>query len=294
MTSIMSLSQFKVLIFDVYGTLIDWETGIYNALTPLLADSDHHWSKSDVLLAFSSIESDLQSKNPTALYSDILATAYDQLSRRLRNRGQPGVVLPEAPSGKSTTTQLLRHPDGNDNTTGHRHGSPTTTAPATAFAASLAHWPIFPDTINALVKLSSTLGLDLVVLSNVDRASFAHTRVALERGFAFSAIFTAEEIGSYKPDTRNFEYAVTQLQAHDPSLERDQILVVAQSLPHDHVPARNLGLTSAWIDRPDAVTCLDGDGVPKSRTAKETFAKWRFESLGEFASEIEKARDKQS
>jgi FMN phosphatase YigB (HAD superfamily) len=97
-----------------------------------------------------------------------------------------------------------------------------------------------------------------------------------------------------RPDTRNFEYAVAQLQARDLSLERDQILVVAQSLPHDHVPAQKLGLSSAWIDRPDAVTCLDGDGVPKSRMAKETFVKWRFESLGEFASEVEKARNKQS
>jgi len=75
-----------------------------------------------------------------------------------------------------------------------------------------------------------------------------------------------------------------------PPLERDQILVVAQSLPHDHVPARALGLSSAWIDRPDAITCLDGDGVPKSRTAKETFAKWRFRGLGELATAVEEAK----
>ena len=71
-------------------------------------------------------------------------------------------------------------------------------AAAAAFATSLADWPLFPDTTPALAKLSSTLGLKLVVLSNVDRASFAHTRAALEQGFAFTAAFTAEEIGSYK------------------------------------------------------------------------------------------------
>jgi FMN phosphatase YigB (HAD superfamily) len=258
----------------------------------------------------------LQAKNPTALYSDILATAYDELSRRIRGKpGVPGASGATAapvvdPKGFESSCNKPDPDDGDDNATGHR--SPAATA--TAFAASLAHWPIFPDTITALAKLS-TLGLDLVVLSNVDRTSFTHTRVALERGFAFSATYTAEDIGSYKyvivivividhpyyglnamirPDTRNFEYAVAQLQARDPSLKRDQILVVAQSLPHDHVPARRLGLSSAWIDRPDAITCLDGDDVPKSRTAKETFAKWRFESLGEFASEVEKARDKHS
>jgi hypothetical protein len=76
--------------------------------------------------------------------------------------------------------------------------SATTAAAAATFATSLADWPVFPDTTPALAKLASTLGLKLVVLSNVDRASFAHTRAALEQGFTFAAAFTAEEIGSYK------------------------------------------------------------------------------------------------
>jgi FMN phosphatase YigB (HAD superfamily) len=78
------------------------------------------------------------------------------------------------------------------------HASSSAAAAAAAFATSLADWPLFPDTTPALAKLSSALGLKLVVLSNVDRASFAHTRAALEQGFAFAAAFTAEEIGSYK------------------------------------------------------------------------------------------------
>jgi FMN phosphatase YigB (HAD superfamily) len=87
---------------------------------------------------------------------------------------------------------------------------------------------------------------------------------------------------------------MARLQADDPSLEPEQILVVAQSLPHDHVPARALGLSSVWIDRPDALTCLDGDGVPKTRAGKEAFATWRYRSLGEFASAVEEARSKSS
>jgi len=69
---------------------------------------------------------------------------------------------------------------------------------------------------------------------------------------------------------------------------------VAQSLPHDHVPARTLGLSSVWIDRPGALTCLDGDGVPKTRAGKEAFAKWRYRSLEEFANAVEEARAKAS
>lgn len=85
---------------------------------------------------------------------------------------------------------------------------------------------------------------------------------------------------------------MTQLQVDDPSLEREQILIVAQSLPHDHVPARALGLSSVWIDRPDSLTCLDGDGVPMTRAGKETYTKWKYRSLGEFASAVEEAQAK--
>ncbi|KAH9174220.1 HAD-like protein [Lactarius sanguifluus] len=249
-----SLSQFKALIFDVYGTLVNWESGILTVLSPLLTNPGQEWSKSDILFAFSTMESDLQVKSPTALYSDILAAVYDELSRRSA-----------------------------------QHGQLDTTAPDHAI------WPIFPDTPAALARLSA-LGLKLAVLSNVDRASFAHTRTALERqgGFAFDAVYTAEDVGSYKPDPRNFEYAVAQLRADDPTLEREQILVVAQSLLHDHVPARALGLSSVWIDRPDAVTCIDGNGVPKERAAKEAFTKWRFRDLREFANVVEEARAKPS
>jgi hypothetical protein len=97
-------------------------------------------------------------------------------------------------------------------------------AAAATFAASVADWPLFPDTTAALAKLSSALGLKLVVLSNVDRASFAYTRVALERGFTFAAAFTAEEIGSYKLRDSEFSFifflflsffALARIEAHD-------------------------------------------------------------------------------
>ncbi|KAI9446830.1 HAD-like protein [Lactarius indigo] len=251
-----SLSQFKALIFDVYGTLVNWESGILTALSPLLANPGQEWSKSDILTSFSAVET-----QPRSILT-VLAAVYDELSRR--------------------STQ--------------RNHDRTQYSPAAAtFAASLAQWPIFPDTPAALARLS-VLGLKLAVLSNVDRASFAHTRAALEHqgGFAFDAVYTAEDVGSYKPDPRNFEYAVAQLRADDPTLEREQILVVAQSLRHDHVPARALGLSSVWIDRPDAVTCIDGNGVPKERAAKEAFARWRFLDLREFANAVEEARAKTS
>ena len=51
-------------------------------------------------------------------------------------------------------------------------------------------------------------------------------------------------MGSYKPDERNFHVAFERL-----GLPRERILHVAQSLFHDHVTARRLGLATVWIDR---------------------------------------------
>jgi 2-haloacid dehalogenase len=84
-----------------------------------------------------------------------------------------------------------------------------------------------------------------VILSNVDRASFAATLPRL--GVAFDAVFTAQDIGSYKPDPRNFAYLVDRLAAM--GIAKTDILHTAQSLFHDHAPANAAGLASAWIDR---------------------------------------------
>ena len=148
---------------------------------------------------------DLQAKKPNALYSDILAAAYEEVSRRIRgqlslpeasgNTAGPIIVSVDPASTSGPAASAITSPVGTSTST----AADSDAAAAAAFAASLADWPFFPDTIPALVKLSSPeLGLKLAVLSNVDRASFAYTRAALERGFAFAAAFTAEEIGSYK------------------------------------------------------------------------------------------------
>ena len=62
-------------------------------------------------------------------------------------------------------------------------------------------------------------------------------------GSTFDWVVTAQQAGSYKPSERNFELAFERI-----DVPRERILHVAQSLYHDHVPAR-LGLATAWIDR---------------------------------------------
>lgn len=111
------------------------------------------------------------------------------------------------------------------------------------FGGSVDDWPAFEGTEAALRYLQRHYRL--VVLSNVDRESFRASNGRL--GVAFDAIYTAEDVGSYKPDPRNFSYLIKHLAAM--GIGKSRILHTAQSLFHDHAPANNVGLASAWIDR---------------------------------------------
>jgi 2-haloalkanoic acid dehalogenase type II len=111
------------------------------------------------------------------------------------------------------------------------------------FGQSVAHWPVFADAPAALQYLKRFY--TLAVLSNVDKESFAGTARRLE--VRFDAVFTAEEIGSYKPDPRNFEHLIEGLGTA--GIAHQEILHVATSLPRDQVPASGCGIAFAWIDR---------------------------------------------
>lgn len=109
-----------------------------------------------------------------------------------------------------------------------------------AFSTSVADWPAFPDSTAALTRLRSRYRLG--VITNCDDDLFAASNERL--GVDFDWIVTAQQVGAYKPDERNFLVAFERL-----ALPRERILHVAQSLFHDHVPAQRLGLTTVWIDR---------------------------------------------
>ena len=122
-------------------------------------------------------------------------------------------------------------------------GHDATDEEAATFGASIADWPPFPDTVDALAYLKQH-GL-LMVLSNVDRASFAHS--ARRLGDPFHAVVTAEDVGSYKPAPAHFERAKALLA--NEGIGPGEVLHVAQSLFHDVQPGRAAGLATCWIDR---------------------------------------------
>lgn len=202
----MRLTDFKVLTFDCYGTLIDWEKGILTSLQPLLQKISSTLSEDAVLEAYADAESVQEIETPAMRYSELLRIVYANLARRW--------------------------------------GTEAKDEECVAFGNSVAEWPPFTDAPASLQYLRQHY--KLVILSNVDRKSFEGSNQKLE--VEFDAIYTAEDIGSYKPDRNNFEYLVSHLET-DFGIDKPHILHTAQSLFHDHVPATAIGLATAWIDR---------------------------------------------
>jgi 2-haloalkanoic acid dehalogenase type II len=229
----MKLSDFRVLSFDCYGTLIDWESGIWHALAPLRARVGAAPGREGALEAFARLESRQQAETPGMPYPEVLAAVHAQLAAEW--------------------------------------GAGPDTAENAAFGRSIGDWPAFADTAEALEYLKQHFRL--VVLSNVDRAGFAASQPWL--GVAFDAVYTAQDIGSYKPDAANFRYLLDRL--HEQGVAKQEVLHVAQSLFHDHVPANAIGLASAWIDR------RGGGGGATAPVAGDVRWDFRFGSLAELA-----------
>jgi 2-haloacid dehalogenase len=201
------LTDYKVLTFDCYGTLIDWESGIWDAFQPLLmSNGTSEITRAEALKEFALHESRQQVETPDMLYSEILSSVHAQFAARF---------------GLQTSEQLNNE-----------------------FGNSVQHWPAFPDTADALRYLKTQF--KLVILSNISREGFAVSNRKL--GVEFDAIYTAQDVGSYKPASANFDYLLEHLNS-DLSLQKGDILHTAQSLFHDHVPARTFGLANVWIDR---------------------------------------------
>jgi 2-haloacid dehalogenase len=229
------LSDYQVLTFDCYGTLIDWETGIFRAIGPWLQRQGVSATRDQMLAAFAAAEAPQQAETPDLPYPELLARVH-------RTMAQRGGVAPDD-------------------------------AAAQAFGRSVQDWPAFPDSADALAYLKQHYRL--VILSNIDRASFAHSSRKL--GVAFDAVYTAEDIGSYKPDPRNFEYMLARLA--EQGIAREQILHTAESLYHDHIPAKRFGLATCWIHRRAGQSGHGATRPPEVEVSPD----FRFATLGQMA-----------
>lgn len=197
----LDLGRFEALTFDCFGTLIDWETGILEALAPVLGARASPADPESLLESFARHEAAAEA-GPYLTYREVLARTLRGICRDLGFVSQP--------------------------------------AEEAAFAASVGDWPAFPDSAPALARLAERYRLG--VITNCDDDLFAAATRRL--GVTFDPVVTAQQARSYKPSRRNFELALERL-----ALPRERVLHVAQSLYHDHVTARAMGLASAWVDR---------------------------------------------
>lgn len=201
----MRLTDFDTLTFDCYGTLIDWETGMVEALQPLTSRVGRSLARDAILEAHARHESSQQIDTPAMRYQELLSIVYKRLAEEW--------------------------------------GVSASHAECVAYGRSIRDWPAFTDTAGALAYLKTHYRL--VILSNIDNESFSHSHRRLQ--VQFDAIYTAEDIGSYKPNPRNFEYMLSKLGSL--GVRKETILHTAESLFHDHKPANAHGLASCWIFR---------------------------------------------
>lgn len=204
----------RVLSFDCYGTLIDWERGLLEALLPWAERSglisaemlpvEREEAIERLLGAFGAAEA-CREREPFREYPDVLRLVMHDI----------GVAL----------------------------GGEVTQEDAERLAGSVGAWPEFADTVDGLRSLKKRF--KLVIVSNVDHASFARTRLLL--GVEFDAVVIAEDVRSYKPAPAHFDEAERVVRSM--GLEPSAWVHVAQSLFHDIAPASARGLRTVWVDR---------------------------------------------
>ena len=237
----MNLADFDAFSFDCYGTLIDWEAGLATVLRRWADAHGLAMTGEQLLVAYSDHEAAAEHDLPSALYPVILAEAMRRLGAQL--------------------------------------GVPVSDEEAEGLGGSVPEWPAFADSAQALARLAARA--KLIILSNVDRTSFAGSNKRL--GVTFTSILTAQDIGSYKPSPRNFE--ALDAERRRLGIGDGRLLHVAQSLFHDHVPAKAAGLPTAWINRRHDQPGWGATPDPGAAVTPD----WTFTSMAAFADAVDAA-----
>ncbi|KAI3540333.1 haloacid dehalogenase, type II [Colletotrichum filicis] len=261
MSTYPDLTKFKALSFDCYGTLIDWESGLRAGLEPIISRlpppsssssaGDAPPTEASLTKRFDTLSAALQSSSPTLRYDLNLSSSFRTLAAEL---------------GVSVTEEE-----------------------ATAFGSLPGTWAPFEDTIPGLEILKRRY--KLIILSNIDASNISHTLKHFSP-VAFDAVYTAERIGSYKPADGNFSYLFEHVEEEFGVKWDDEggegLLHVARSLTADHVPAKKFGLRSVWISRGGDAKDGEGVGGDWEETKSDVGFEWRFDTIGEFAREVER------
>jgi 2-haloacid dehalogenase len=198
--SMVDLTQLKVITFDCYGTMIDWESGIFSALRPILAAHGKSLTDAELLETYAELEQAAEADYKP--YREVLQSVVRGFGERLGFRASEDEArsLPE----------------------------------------SVRNWQPFADTAAALRVLKRHH--KLAVISNIDDDLFATSAPKL--GVSFDYVITAQQAGCYKPCAKIFQMAQQRIGA-----EPRHWLHVGQSIYHDVIPAKALGIATVWVNR---------------------------------------------
>ena len=191
----------RIITFDCYGTLIDWNAGISQALIAEGERQGFHTDREIILDVYHDAEMRVQSGHYRT-YREILELLEKEIATQL------GWEVPASPG---------------------------------YLADSLPSWQPFVDSNRSLERFGA-MGFELGILSNIDDELLAGTR----RHFTvdFDLLVTAQQLRSYKPATRHFEYALEMC-----GKGQAAILHIAQSYFHDIHPAVCMGIKTVWVNR---------------------------------------------
>ncbi|HVP50875.1 MAG TPA: haloacid dehalogenase type II [Terriglobales bacterium] len=123
---------------------------------------------------------------------------------------------------------------------GQHFGFSVSTDEARGLAASLKNWMPYPDTVAALRALKGRYRLGII--SNTDDDLFSDTARHLR--VAFDWVITAEQARAYKPARAIFELALRKI-----GLAPEKVLHAGQSIFHDVIPARQMGMATLLVTR---------------------------------------------
>ncbi|HSS98187.1 MAG TPA: haloacid dehalogenase type II [Terriglobales bacterium] len=228
----LDFNRYKILTFDCYGTLIDWESGIFSALRPILKTHGKSISDAQLLAMYGELEAQAE-QGEFRCYRDVLQLVVSGFGKQL---------------GFEPSEEEKR-----------------------SLPESLQNWLLFADTVKALERLKSKF--KLAIISNVDDDLFAATARRLKVNF--DHVITAQQARCYKPGLDIFKLALKTI-----GIPPEQILHCAQSVYHDVIPARPLGMSTVWVNRPSPRA---GVGAVKPATGQPDLQVSNLETLANLA-----------
>ncbi|KAF8172835.1 HAD-like domain-containing protein [Mycena galopus ATCC 62051] len=203
----------QVVYFDLHGTLVDKELGVFEALKPLLDRSAYQFDRNEAVSFYLESEYEMKRRAPDALYAQILSDTYTDVALRL------GIESVE--------------PD------------------SSLFAESFFHWPLISNAERCLTALRTVPGLSIAAIVDVDHESLQHSFAFRALAPYFDTVFTWDACAGYKPDLSVFKKPLLYHDAL--GVKRQNTCIVSGNLLADLEPALELGIPAIWMRHPQSL-----------------------------------------